>query len=110
MNAMKNKLKSQKGETLVELLAAILISALSVALLMSGVAASIQMIRKSDETDDRFYQALSAAENRETPVAEGVDSDAPQVKVQEGEREVPLPVQVYGTEELYSYGLKATGP
>ena len=62
MKAMKNKLKSQKGETLVELLAAILISALSVALLMSGVAASIQMIRKSDETDDRFYQALSAAE------------------------------------------------
>ena len=41
MKAMKNKLKSQKGETLVELLAAILISALSVALLMSGVAASI---------------------------------------------------------------------
>ena len=101
---MKNKLKSQKGETLVELLAAILISALSVALLMSGVAASIQMIRKSDETDDRFYQALSAAENRETPVAEGVDT-APQVKVQ-----VLLPVQVYGTEELYSYGLEATGP
>lgn len=109
MKAMKNKLKSQKGETLVELLAAILISALSVALLMSGVAASIQMIRKSDETDDRFYQALSAAENRETPVAEGVDA-TPQVKVQEGEREVPLPVQVYGTEELYSYGLEATGP
>lgn len=109
MKAMKNKLKSQKGETLVELLAAILISALSVALLMSGVAASIQMIRKSDETDDRFYQALSAAENRETPVAEGVGA-APQVKVREGEREVPLPVQVYGTEELYSYGLGATGP
>ncbi len=109
MKAMKNKLKSQKGETLVELLAAILISALSVALLMSGVAASIQMIRKSDETDDRFYQALSAAENRETPVAEGVDT-APRVKVQEGECEVSLPVQVYGTEELYSYGLEATGP
>lgn len=109
MKAMKNKLKSQKGETLVELLAAILISALSVALLMSGVAASIQMIRKSDETDDRFYQALSAAENRETPVTEGVDSDA-QVKVTEGSGEVSLPVQVYGTEELYSYGLEATGP
>lgn len=109
MKAMKNKLKSQKGETLVELLAAILISALSVALLMSGVAASIQMIRKTDETDDRFYQALSAAENRETPVAEGVDSDA-QVKVTEGSGEVSLPVQVYGTEELYSYGLEATGP
>ena len=109
MKAMKNKLKSQKGETLVELLAAILISALSVALLMSGVAASIQMIRKTDETDDRFYQALSAAENRETPVAEGVDA-APRVKVQEGEREVSRPVQVYGTEELYSYGVKATGP
>lgn len=108
MKAMKNKLKSQKGETLVELLAAILISALSVALLMSGVAASIQMIRKSDETDDRFYQALSAAENRETPVAEGVD--AAQVKVTEGSGEVPLLVQVYGTEELYSYGLGATGP
>lgn len=109
MNAMKNKLKSQKGETLVELLAAILISALSVALLMSGVAASIQMIRKSDETDDRFYQALSAAENRETPVAEGVASDA-QVKVTESSGEVSLQVQVYGTEELYSYGLEATGP
>ena len=108
MKAMKNKLKSQKGETLVELLAAILISE-AATLLMSGVAASIQMIRKTDETDDRFYQALSAAENRETPVAEGVDA-APQVKVQEGEWEVSLPVQVYGTEELYSYGLEATGP
>ena len=42
-------------------------------------------------------------------MAEGVDT-APQVKVQEGEWEVLLPVQVYGTEELYSYGLEATGP
>ena len=62
---LKRKLVSAAGETLVETLAAILVAALSVTLLVGGVAASGAIDRAARASDDDFYAALTAAEGQD---------------------------------------------
>ena len=107
MTALKAKLRSQRGETLVEVLASILVAALSVAMLLGGVAVSANLARQADKTDQHFYEALTAAETRQTPVTDG--AAAPGVTLTQGGTSVTIPVQVYGGEGLYSYALDAAG-
>ena len=99
MTALNTKLRSQQGETLVEVLASILIASLSVAMLLGGVAASTALGRQADTADEYFYETLTAAENRQTPVADGT------VKLTENGISIEIPVQIYGGEGLYSYSL-----
>ena len=58
------KRKDSRGETLVELLASILIAALSVALLFTCCMTAAAMGRDTREADGRYYEALSAAEEK----------------------------------------------
>ena len=80
-------------------LASILIASLSVAMLLGGVAASTALGRQADTADEYFYETLTAAENRQTPVADGT------VKLTENGISIEIPVQIYGGEGLYSYSL-----
>lgn len=107
MRQLRAKLKSSRGETLVETMAAVLIAALSVAMLLGGVTVSVRLGRHADETDAYFYETLTAAETRQTPVTDGVSS--PVVRITSGGTSISLPVQVYGGEGLYSYALDAGG-
>lgn len=100
MRKIRKKLTNQRGETLVELLAAILIAALSVGLLLGSVAASSAMNRKARENSQQFYEKLSAAENRQTSAGTGV------IKIHEGTTEIPISIQLYGGDGLYSYGIQ----
>ena len=104
---MSSKLKDQRGETLTEVLAAVLVSAISVALLFGGVMASARV------EDPAYYGALSAAEGRtETatpPVGTGfklkVTTNAPGVPSQD------VGIQVYGQKGAWSYAkAEGTGP
>lgn len=61
MKRCKAKLRSNQGETLVELLASVLIATLSVALLIGCVTASFQLGRQADQSDS-YQTALTAAE------------------------------------------------
>lgn len=61
---MKQKLQSAQGETLVEVLASILICALSVALLFGAVMASSRIDQTAQVTDERYYKALTKAERQ----------------------------------------------
>lgn len=63
---MKNKLADARGETLIEVLASILIGALSIALLFGAVMASGRMEKAAQEVDEAFYEDLSQAEGRDT--------------------------------------------
>ena len=54
MKRCKAKLRSNQGETLVELLASVLIATLSVALLIGCVTASFQLGRQADQSDTYF--------------------------------------------------------
>ncbi len=103
MTALKTKLRSQRGETLVEVLASILIASLSVAMLIGGVAVSANLGRQADTTDKYFYQTLTAAEKRQTPVTDGF------AQLTEGGTSIEIPVQIYGDEGLYSYARVAAG-
>lgn len=103
MTALKRKLHSQRGETLVEILAAVLIASLSVAMLLGGVAVSANLGRQADTADQYFYETLTAAENRQTPVSEQT------IVLTERGTSIAFPVQVYGGEGLYSYALDTTG-
>lgn len=73
---MKRKLRDARGETLVEVLASILIAALSVALLFSAVMASARMDRSAEQTDDTFHASLRAAEEQDEEDAVTVPDDA----------------------------------
>lgn len=103
MTTLNAKLRSQRGETLVEILASVLIASLSVALLIGGVAASANLGRQADTTDKYFYETLTAAENRQIPVGYGA------VELTEGSTSLEIPVQIYGGEGLYSYALNTSG-
>ena len=104
MRGMKTKLRGQQGETLVEVLAAVLVATLSVGLLMGGVAVSTRINRQAEDTDESFYAALTAAEGRTVQV------DAGAVRVEEASVvHVEIPVRVYGGEGLLSYALDAGG-
>lgn len=99
MNAMRAKLKSSRGETLVEVLASILIATLSVALLLGGVAVSVNLGRQADAADDSFYAILTAAESRTGVPASGT------ITIVEGGTSISIPVWAYGGEGLWSYAL-----
>lgn len=98
------KLHNSRGETLVEVLASILIAALSVTLLFGCVMASSSMDRDAQERDREHYAALTAAEAQSGTGISGT------VKLQniENSGEGSLSVEIFGDAGLYSYK-KAAG-
>ncbi len=71
MKQITAKLNSCRGESLVEVLASILIATLSVGLLLGGIAVSANLERHADQADENFYQTLNAAEERQDPCQGG---------------------------------------
>lgn len=103
---MRKKLQSGRGETLVELMASIVIGTLSVALLLGGVMASTSIGRTARGLDKDYYEHLSAAEGRTGAPLPG------QLTVENkgsGVRKT-FSVGLYGGGEMYSYALEETGP
>lgn len=68
---MVRKLKNNRGETVIEVLASVLIAALSVALLFGAIAASVSMDRSAQKTDTDFYKGLNNAQTQTTSVDTG---------------------------------------
>lgn len=101
---MLQKWKSQRGETLVETLASILIAALSVALLFTCVTASVQMHRISRRADEGYYDALSAAETQTGTALPGT------AELTGSGGTVDLNIRLYGGEGMYAYSAEGTGP
>lgn len=60
--AGREKLKNRRGETLVEVLIAILVAGISLAILASMIATSMSINTRAREMDDALYGALSDAE------------------------------------------------
>lgn len=94
------KLRDDRGETLVEVLAAILVASLSVALLFSCVMASSDLDVKAKSVDEDYYQALSAADGQAGEPSSG------QVTISSKDKEnvsKDMTIDIYGGEGLYSY-------
>ena len=94
------KLRSRRGETLVEVLVSILVAGLSVLLLAGMISTAARFNGAARRADERLYEQLSAAE------AQGPDADlgrASVVLTVGGVRD-PIPVYVYGLPDgLCSY-------
>ena len=126
--------RNNRGETMVEVLASILIATLSVAMLFSCVAASSRMDRDAEGLDEKHYNALSDAEGYVTPAPDPEAGPASPVNVTvarmpaaagpevpdpslpepdpEPEASVDVPIAIYGGEGMYSYkgSGEGTGP
>ena len=109
---MKRKRKDNRGETLVEVLASILIGSLSVALLFSMVMASGNMDRGAETVDGAFNESLKKAEEQTDPVVDPALVPAgAKVTVANAAISKDLPVTFYGGEGALSYALpKETSP
>lgn len=106
MNALRAKLSARRGETIAEVLAAILVAGLAVALLVGMISAASRLNASARRADEALYQELAAAEGRKTPALA-----AGQVTLTIGDKDYDLPVSVYGTEDgLTAYGKAADTP
>ena len=95
------KLKNDRGETLVEVLAAVLIATLSVTLLFSAVMVSSRMDANAKAADSGYYADFSNAENRTgTPLDE-----TKTVRIERnGTSYTAEPtIKIYGGNGVYSY-------
>ena len=105
MRTLARKLRSRRGESLVEVLAAVLICALSVLLLASAAVAVGSINHAASDNDEAYYEALNRAEARDTPTgrAELTVSAA-------GACSVSVEVSLYGEEGIYSFAAAAPAP
>ena len=108
---MSEKLRNSRGETLVEVLASVLVCALSIALLAGAVAASANIDLQAQSADAEYYDALSRAE-RQSRIPAGGASEADAYNNLPGETKVSVTsgsggsveIEPGGTSELYFYG------
>lgn len=99
------KLKSENGESLVEVFAAILIASLSVAFLTISVMTAVNMNRAAESADKRYYDSITAAETKPAPT----DGSAPpegKVTIQGNGSTKIYDISFYGGDGMYSYQKK----
>lgn len=111
------KLHNERGETLIEVLASIIIASLSLALMFGCIMASTKMDEDAKELDEQHYIDLTEADAQDAANAEPVNDDVRFIKIErELDAEEPLsttlPITIYGDEERmssYSHKNKSTG-
>ena len=107
-----NKLRSNKGETLVEVLAGIMIVALSSALFMGMVAAASQINLKVQKSEENFYKEMSRMEiysadkKTDNPSEGDVTEESGSVVVTVKDETCSYDVDIYHGENLaaFKYG------
>lgn len=87
---MKRKLKSRRGETLVEALCSVLVAALSAALLAGMVTAASNMNSAARENDAKLYSSITAAETFTGDTRTG------EITVTVGSQTTDTAVEIYG--------------
>lgn len=99
------KLQQNRGETLVEVLASILIASLSVALLFGCVMASSGMDRQAAELDGKHYEALTGVETQSAAKTTGINVT---ITASPGDQSAELEIEIYGSPEtgMFSYSRK----
>lgn len=98
------KLKSRSGETLAEVLVAILVVAVSTSLFLGMVAVSARINRQAVKADARFYRAMSLLECFEAE-EEAVEQRNGSLRVEGSGVSEELPVTVFYGDDMVSYQL-----
>ena len=100
------KLRSNRGETMVEMLVSIALLVLAMSILAAALSSAYSITQASQNADENYYEDLSAAELKKGPGTSGRT-----VKIsRSGGSEVDVPVEIYGNESdlgsLKSYSFK----
>lgn len=100
-----DKLHSSRGETLVEVLASILIAALSVTLLFSCIMATSTMDKDAEKLDDAHYSALSDADAYTSAAATPTTGTVTISRVEDNDvKAFATPsIEIYGGAGVFSY-------
>lgn len=123
---MREKLRTSRGETLVEVLASVLVCSLSIMLLLGAVTASTDIDLQAQNADGEYYAALTKAE-RQSKVKLPPDDESDispdvvgaKVTVVNGDgktAEIPAVeddkdgLHFYGTDRLLSYAVDKPEP
>lgn len=106
---MGKKLKSSRGETLIEVLASILVGTLSIALLFGAVMASRSMDKTAEDSDKAFYEALSAAEEQTEAVSFTEGMVKVSVQGASPEQTTTIDVDFYGGKWAMSFAPGTSG-
>lgn len=121
---MREKLRNSRGETLVEVLASVLVCSLSILLLFGAVAASTNIDLRAQEADGEYYAALTKAERQSKTIPSGA-AEADIYNNLPGETTVSVvsasgsveikpngtsQLHFYGTERLLSYAIDKPEP
>lgn len=93
------KLRENRGETLVETFAAIVVATLSVALLFGGIVASGRIEADAKRVDEAHYDAFSEAEEQ---AAAGTEATVTIENLGNGASDT-LNVELHGGAGIYSY-------
>lgn len=102
VKTMLRKLKSRKGESLIESLAAILIFTMASIAMYSMVTAAADINITVKDVEKEYNQQLLVAEQGENSSGEGTVT-----MVMDGHTLATVPVEIYGAEgELFSYYAK----
>lgn len=114
MRTLTKKLHDARGETLVEVLAAVLICSLAVLLLVSYATAAARIDKRTQAGDVAYYAALNAAEAHDGVTEGGADpagtpatgTPAPgrvTVTSSASVERADVDVEYYGGDGVYSY-------
>lgn len=102
------KLKSRSGETLAEVLVAILVVAVSASLFLGMVSVASHINRQAMEADSRFYKAMSLLECFEAEDG-AAQTRSGSLQVEGGGFSETLPVTVFYGDDMVSYELGGGG-
>ena len=108
MKRCKDKLGSRRGETLAEVLAALLVMGLSVMMMVGMVTAAVKINQDTRKMDRKFFEAVTGAETIRKTSPDGKINI--QENIQEDAKSVDLEITYYGQEghKLISYRRKTS--
>lgn len=100
------KLRSNRGETMVEMLVSIALLVLAMSILAAALSSAYSITQASRNADEDYYEDLSAAELKK----DGSGTSGTVKISRSGGSDVDVPVEIYGNESdlgsLKSYSFK----
>lgn len=96
-------LRNDRGETLIEVLASVLIGTLSVALLFGCIAASSKIDTDAQALDSAYYGDLANADAQSEAIEVPPGESTPYVTIARDSVNVTPLIEIYGDNGVYSY-------
>ena len=98
-----HKIKNRKGESIVEVLCAILVVALAAGLLMSCFTLSRNMAEQAKKADENLLENITNAEVFSSPPTTGLQAEIKYTGSDTPTSSTSIPVDAYGGNNVYSY-------